>query len=48
MTVDIILLYTHVYHKWRSCDIWFLKYKVRQAEIYVILGCFLPFQPPNN
>ena len=45
---DIILLYIHVYHKWRSYDIWFLKYKVRQTEIFVILGHFLPFQPLDN
>ena len=38
------ILYIHVYHKWRSCDIWFLKYQVRQTEIFVILGQFLPFQ----
>ena len=44
----IILLYIHVYHKWRSYDIWFLKYKVQQTEIFVILGHFLPFQPPDN
>ena len=40
---DIILLYAHVYHKWRSDDIWFLKYKVRQTEIFVISGHFLLF-----
>ena len=48
MPGDIILLYIHVYHKWRSYDIWFLKYKVWQTEIFVILGHFLPFQPPHN
>ena len=48
MPGDIILLYKHVYHKWRSCDISFLKYKVRQTEIFVILGYFLPFQSPDN
>ena len=26
---DIILLYIHVYHQWRSYDVWFLKYKVQ-------------------
>ena len=25
-----------------------LKYKVRQTETFVILGYFLPFQPPDN
>ena len=48
MVGDIILLYIHVYHKWRSYDIWFLKYKVRQTEIFNILGQFLPFQPLDN
>ena len=45
---DIILLYINVYHKWRSYDIWFLKYKVPQTEMFVILGHFLPFWTPNN
>ena len=48
MLEDIIVLYTHVHHKWRSYDIWFLKYKVQQKEIFNILGHFLPFQPPDN
>ena len=45
---DIILLYIHVFHKWRSYDIWFLKYKVQLTEMFVILGHFLSFQPPDN
>ena len=43
-----ILLNIHVHHKWRSYDIWFLKYKVWQTEIFVILGHFLSYQPPDN
>ena len=39
--------FTCVYHKWRSNDVWFLRYKVWQ-EFFVILGHFLPFDPPNN
>ena len=41
---DIILLYINVYHKWRSYDIWFLKFKVRQKflSFWVI---FCPFSP---
>ena len=27
---------------------WFLKCKMRQTKIFVILGQFLPFQPPGN
>ena len=38
----------HVYHKWRSYDVWFLKCKVRQTEIFDILGYFLPVQPLDN
>ena len=37
-----------MYHKWRSYNIWFLKHKVPQTKIFVILGHFLPFQPPHN
>ena len=48
MPRDIVLLYIHVYHKWRSYDIWFLKYKVWQTEIFDNLGHFLPFQPLKN
>ena len=48
MAGDIILLYIHVHHKWRLYDIWFLKCKVWQTEIFDILGHFLPFQPLDN
>ena len=48
MSGDFILLYIPVYHKWTSFDIWFLKCKVGQIEIFVILGHFLPFQHPGN
>ena len=39
----IIVLHKHVYHKWRSYNMWFLKYEVQQTEFFVILGNFLPF-----
>ena len=45
---DIILLYIYMYHKWRSYVIWFLKYKVWQTEMFIILGHFMPFQPFDN
>ena len=48
MPGDIILLCIHVCHKWRSYDIWFLKYKVGQTKPFDILGHFLPFQPLDN
>ena len=40
--------FTHMYHKWQSYDIWFLRYGVQQPEIFVILKIFLLFYPPNN
>ena len=40
--------FTHLYHKWRSYDVWFLKYKVRQTECYVILDHFLPFNTSGD
>ena len=43
MPKNIIFLHIHVYHKWRSYDTWLMNYKVRQTEIFVILGHFLPF-----
>ena len=46
MPGDITLLFIHVFQKWRSYDTWFLKCKVQQIEIFVIMGHFLPFQPP--
>ena len=42
---DIILL--HMYHKWRSYDIWFLKDKTRQT-IFCHFGPFFPFCPSDN
>ena len=46
MPGDIILLYIHVYHKRRSHDIWFLKYKVWQTKIFNILGHFFALSAP--
>ena len=40
--------FTHVYHKWQSYDVWFLRYEVQRAEFFVILDSFLPFYTPNN
>ena len=34
--------FTHVYHKSRSYDVWFLRYKVQRTEFFVILGHFYP------
>ena len=37
--------FTHLYHKWQSYDVWFLKYGVWQTEYFVNLDHFLPFYP---
>ena len=39
---------THVYHKWRSFDVCFLKYKAQQTEFFLILDHVLLFYPPKN
>ena len=46
---DIILLYIHAYHKWRSYDVWFLKYKVWQKPLtfWAILCPFSPLTTPK-
>ena len=40
--------FTHVLHKWKSYDAWFLRCGARQTKLFVILGCFLLFHSPNN
>ena len=40
--------FTEVYHKWRSYDVWFLRYWARWTEFFAILDYFLLFYPPNN
>ena len=44
MPPDIIFLYIHVHHKWRTYDTWFLKYKVRQkfSSFWAIFCLFNP------
>ena len=37
--------FTYVYHKWKSYDVWFLKYGVQQTEFLFILEHFLPYCP---
>ena len=36
--------FTEVHHKWRSYDVWFLRYKTQWIKFFVILGHFLPFE----
>ena len=31
-----------------SYDVWFLRYKAGQTEFFIILGHFLPSDPPKN
>ena len=40
--------FTHVYHKWQSYDVWFLRYRVKWTELFVILDHFLLFYPPQK
>ena len=40
---DIIIL--HMCTKNHNHDVWFLRYRVRQTEFFVILGHYLPFNP---
>ena len=40
--------FTHVYNKWQSYDVWFLRYGAWRTQFFVILDCFLPLYPPNN
>ena len=37
-----------MYHKWKSHDVCFLKYKAQQTEFFLILEHFLLFYPPKN
>ena len=46
--LEILSYYTHVYHIWWLYDVWFLQYKTWWTEFFVILGHFLPSDPPNN
>ena len=40
--------FRYVYHKPRSYDVLFLRYKVQRTKFFVILGHFLSFDSPNN
>ena len=42
---DIVVLHMCT-KKSKSCDVWFLRYGVRQTELFVIIDCFLPFYHP--
>ena len=38
-------LFIHVYHKWQSYAVWFLRYWVWRTEFFLILDHFLLFYP---
>ena len=38
-------LFTHVYHKWQSYEVWFLRYQAGRTEFFVIVDHFLQFYP---
>ena len=38
--------FTHVYHKWQSYDVWFLRYGVWQTEFFCHYGPFFVLLPP--
>ena len=40
--------FTHVYRKWKSYDVWFLRYGAWRTEFFVISDNFLPFYPAKN
>ena len=40
--------FTHVYHKWKSYDAWFLRYKGTRDRVFSYLGPFFALWPPNN
>ena len=38
--------FTNAFHKWQSYDVWFLRYRVQQTELFVILDqCFTLYSP---
>ena len=43
-----LLSFTHVYHKWRSYNVCFLRYKGTADTVFCHLEPFLLFDPPNN
>ena len=43
-----ILSFVPQMHKWKSHNVWFLRYGVWQTEFFLTLDHFLPFYSPNN
>ena len=40
--------FTLLYHKWRSYDVWFLRYGARQTDFLSFWFIFCPFNPKNQ
>ena len=40
--------FAHVYHKWKSYDVWLLRYGVWQTKFFLILDLFFPIYPTNS
>ena len=42
--------FTHVYHKWRSYDVWFLRHGALRTDFFFFSfwAIFSSFTPPNN
>ena len=40
--------FRHVHYKWRSYDVWFLRYWARHDTIFSHFGPFFALIPPNN
>ena len=40
--------FTYVFHKWKSYDVWFLRYGAGQTEFFLTDDLFFVYLPPNN
>ena len=47
-TPEDIIIFSSVYHKWQSYDVWFLRHGAWWTESFVVLDRLLSFYPPNN
>ena len=40
--------FKHEYHKWKSYDVWFLRYETQQTKFFLVLDHFLSFYTPPS
>ena len=40
--------FTYVYHKWKSYNVWFLRYGAGQTEFFLTEDLFFVYLSPNN